>query len=62
MYITLLNMLGVLIFSSDLLDDTSVDLFWEIVLSTCEKSPPSPPPSLLRRSFKIAQNYELMKL
>ena len=28
---------GVLIFSSDLLDDTSVDVFWKIIPSTCEK-------------------------
>ena len=28
---------GVVIFSSDLLDDTSIDLFWEISLSKCEK-------------------------
>ena len=28
---------GVLIFSSDLLDDTSVDVFWKIILSTYEK-------------------------
>ena len=50
---------GMLIFSSDLLDDTSVELIWKMVLSTCEKWPP---PSLIQRSVKIAQNYELMKL
>ena len=35
---------GMLIFSSDLLDDTSVELIWKMVLSTCEKWPPPQPP------------------
>ena len=34
---------GVLIFSSYLLDDTSVDVFWKIILSTYENSHPEPP-------------------
>ena len=32
---------GMLIFSSDLLDDTSVHLFRKMILSTCEKQPPT---------------------
>ena len=45
---------GMLIFSSDLLDDTSVELIWKMVLSTCEKWPtPQPPLEKLQDSTKL---------
>ena len=43
-----------LIFSSDLLDDTSVELIWKMVLSTCEKWPtPQPLLEKLQDSTKL---------